>query len=78
MKTHTILLIDDDPKNIEILVSALVSQQFQVTTAINGTNGLEKAKKYQPDLIVTDTELPDLNGFDFLARLKEKEAPVII
>ncbi|MCD6165216.1 response regulator [bacterium] len=78
MKTHTILLIDDDPKNIEILVSALVSQQFQVTTAINGTNGLEKAKKYQPDLIVTDTELPDLNGFDFLARLKENEATATI
>ncbi len=67
----TILIVDDDAQNIEILVRELVMHHYQVTTAENGMAAVEKAKKYTPDLIITDADLPDLNGIAFLQNLKE-------
>ena len=67
----TILIVDDDAQNIEILVRELVLHHYQVTTAENGFGAVEKAKKYTPDLIITDADLPDLNGIALLQNLKE-------
>ncbi len=72
-QAKTILIVDDDAQNIEILVRELVSNRFQVSTAENGYDALEKAEKYQPDLIITDADLPDLNGVALLQNLKENE-----
>jgi DNA-binding response OmpR family regulator/signal recognition particle receptor subunit beta len=71
MNSKTILIIDDEPKNIEVLVSGLVNSQFQVVTSTSGYNGLEKARKLNPDLILMDTELQDLSGIEFTQKLKE-------
>lgn len=71
MNSKTILIIDDKPKNIEVLVSGLVNSHFQVVTTTSGFNGLEKARKVIPDLILMDTELPDLSGIEFTQKLKE-------
>ncbi len=77
----TILIVDDDAQNIEILVRELVVHHYQVTTAENGFDAVEKAKKYTPDLIITDADLPDLNGIALLQNLKEtpetEKIPVI-
>jgi len=72
-QAKTILIVDDDAQNIEILVRELVSNRFQVSTAENGYDALEKAEKYQPDLIITDADLPDLNGVALLQHLKQNE-----
>lgn len=76
--TKTILIVDDDAQNIEILVHELVRKRFQVSTAENGYDTLEKAKKYQPDLIITDADLPDLSGVALLQRLRQDEKTVSI
>ncbi len=82
MISKTILIIDDKPKNIEVLVSGLVNSHFQVVTSTTGYNGLEKARKVNPDLILMDTELPDLSGIEFTQKLKENNQlftiPVIL
>lgn len=72
-QAKTILIVDDDVQNIEILVRELVNNRFQVSTAENGYDALEKAEKYQPDLIITDADLPDLNGVEFLQNMKQNE-----
>ncbi|NOY78273.1 MAG: response regulator [Calditrichaeota bacterium] len=77
-QAKTILIVDDDAQNIEILVRELVSHHFQVSTAENGYDALEKADKYQPDLIITDADLPDLNGVALLRNLRENEKTATI
>ncbi len=82
MNTKTILIIDDDTKNIEVLVSGLVNNQFQVVTTNSGYNGLIKARQLNPDLILMDTEIGDLGGIEFVRKLREDaqiaEIPVIL
>lgn len=82
MNSKTILIIDDEPKNIEVLVSGLVNSQYQVVTSTSGYNGLEKARKLNPSLILMDTELQDLSGIEFTQKLKVDSAiadiPVVL
>ena len=70
MTGKTILVIDDDAKNLEVLVSGLVSSGFQVLTSGTGYDGLIKAKKMHPDLILLDTEVPDLGGIEFMQKIR--------
>jgi two-component system sensor histidine kinase/response regulator len=75
----SILVIDDDVSVRELLVSVLSAKQsFKVTAAKGGKEGLELAIRLHPDLIVLDINMPDLNGFEVLKRLKESEKTVSI
>ena len=67
----TILVVDDDAKNLEVLVSGLVSSGFQVLTSSTGYDGLTKARKMHPDLVLLDTEVPDLGGIEFMQKMRE-------
>ncbi|HDL19483.1 MAG TPA: response regulator [Bacteroidetes bacterium] len=82
MNSKTILVIDDEAKNLEVLIGGLVNNQFQVVTATSGYGGLEKARKLNPDLILMDTELQDLSGIEFTQKLKAnsqiEDIPVIL
>ncbi|MCR8922591.1 PAS domain S-box protein [Dasania sp. GY-MA-18] len=77
-----ILLIDDDPKAIKIVSSYLHEKQYQVSSALSGIDGLELLKNDQPDLIILDLMMPEINGFEVIERLKEnddtKDIPIII
>lgn len=82
MNKKTILIIDDKPKNIEILVGGLINSQFQVVTADSGYDGLGKAHQIGPDLILINSEVFDLGGLQFLQRMKEEDGisgiPVVL
>ena len=58
-----ILLVDDEPDILEIVGYNLSSEGYKVITAENGAEGLKKAKKEKPHLIILDVMMPDLNGF---------------
>jgi CheY-like chemotaxis protein len=66
-----ILLVDDDPDHVEMYRLALEYGGFVVSTAATGGEALTRAREESPDLIVLDLRLPDINGFDVCARLKE-------
>ncbi|MFQ6116437.1 MAG: response regulator, partial [bacterium] len=70
MNQQTVLVVDDDPKNIEILVGALINSGFQAATALNGLDAWQKIKKYLPDLILTEIDLPEMDGFQLLTKIK--------
>lgn len=77
-----LLVVDDSPTALSILRATLEGRHYEVVTASDGREGLEKAQKFSPDLILTDTVMPGMDGFAFLRRLKENAAmrsiPVIM
>jgi len=66
-----ILVIDDDNVLRKILVHNLRKNDFEVKEAINGKDGLEKLKEFQPDLILLDALMPIMSGYDFLKIVKK-------
>ncbi len=76
-----ILIIDDNPVNLGVLVDYLIKYGFEVLTARNGPNGLEKAAYVLPDLILLDIVMTGLDGFETCRRLKAnpitQDIPVI-
>jgi CheY-like chemotaxis protein len=68
-----ILVVDDSATVLAIIKSALLDV-YEVDTAAGGEEGLEKARRSLPDLIVTDNMMPGLDGFGLLRRLREDPA----
>ena len=77
-----ILLIDDDPDFVESTKLVLESKPYEVITAYNGNEGLAKARKEKPDLIILDIIMPFKDGFNAAEDLKKdlelKKIPVIM
>ncbi len=78
-----ILIIDDKPETIRLISGWLRSdKRFEVLTATSGQQGLAMITQHPPDLILLDLNMPDLDGFEVLARLREDPAaariPVVI
>jgi len=70
-----ILIVDDSPLQLEEMKDAVVKAGFDVVTAADGKEGLEKAKSIQPDLVVLDTVLPESDGFEVCRKIKEECDP---
>jgi len=69
---HKILIIDDE-KNIRDIFSLLLEEKdYFVQTAENGKEGLKKALRFNPDVILLDMNMPDYSGIEILAKIKEK------
>jgi two-component system alkaline phosphatase synthesis response regulator PhoP len=77
-----ILLVDDDKDFVEATRIVLESKPYQVITAYNGDEGLAKARKEKPDLIILDIIMPIKSGFSAAEELKKdpelKDIPVIM
>ena len=77
----TILVIDDNPVNLGVLADHLERHGYKVFVALGGLEGLERVRYRQPDLILLDVMMPDLDGFETCRRLKEQaqtcDIPVI-
>lgn len=80
--TVKILLIDDDPSAMELLSVTLESEGFHVLKAHGGEEGVAVANAEQPDLIILDLLMPEMNGFEVLDHLKSsphtEQLPVIL
>jgi len=68
-----ILLVDDTPTNLEMLVDCLSDHGFEVAVAIDGEAALKQSQLVCPDLILLDVMMPGLDGFEACRRLKENE-----
>ena len=74
-KTSTkILIVDDDPDIIEILSYNLSNEGYNVKSAVNGVEALKKAKKFIPDIILLDVMMPEMDGIEACANLREIES----
>jgi len=68
--TSTVLVVDDNPQNLELLLAYLEDLDCETTSATDGTEALEKAKQISPDLILLDVMMPKMSGFEVCRRLK--------
>ncbi|WP_445504758.1 adenylate/guanylate cyclase domain-containing protein [Microvirga sp. G4-2] len=77
-----ILVVDDIEENIEIVRVRLEAQGYEIETASNGREAVEKADRLRPDLILLDIMMPEMDGIEVTQRLKGNEAlraiPIIL
>lgn len=68
-----ILVIDDTPKNLDVLSDLLGQHDFEVLFALDGGTGIQCAESGQPDLILLDIMMPGMNGFETCRQLKAND-----
>ncbi len=73
-----ILVVEDDKFLRELICRKLIKEGYDVHEAIDGEDGLKKAKEVIPDLVLLDLILPGIDGFEVLARIKENPKTSIL
>ena len=75
-----LLVVDDEFNILELLATSLRFAGFEVVTAGNGREAIEKAENEQPDLIVLDVMMPGMDGFELIATLRVRgvDVPVLV
>jgi two-component system cell cycle response regulator DivK len=68
---NRILYIEDNPDNMRLVRKALEAHGYEVVAAMSGAEGLEKASSSQPDLILLDINLPDIDGYDVARNIRK-------
>jgi len=76
-----ILLVDDNPQNLQVLANLLQEEKYEIEFAVNGEATLEWLKNRQFDLILLDINMPGMNGFEVCKRIRSDkemcEVPII-
>ncbi|MCP4751320.1 MAG: hybrid sensor histidine kinase/response regulator [Proteobacteria bacterium] len=77
----TIVVVDDNPNNVDLLEEMLIDAGFKVRSAINGQSALASINRVPPDLILLDVQMPGMNGYEVCSQLKKdkktREIPII-
>jgi DNA-binding response OmpR family regulator len=73
MAKQHLLLVDGDPKSLRVMEVSLKKAGFSVTTATDGKDALQKIQISPPDLVLSDTRLSELDGFELCRRLKDDD-----
>lgn len=73
MADEQILVVDDEPDILSVLVYHLSREGYRVTTAVNGPSALVTVENDRPDLVVLDLMLPGMDGYEVLLRMREDE-----
>ncbi len=80
--TGTVLIVDDNIQNVELLQAYLEDLPVKTLTAENGIQALEMVKTHQPDLILLDIMMPGMSGFEVCKKLKSdpstRDIPIIM
>lgn len=81
-QSATILIVDDEPVNIQVLSNQLSMHNFGIITAMDGYQALKKLEQETPDLVLLDLMMPGLSGYDTCVKIREthntSELPIII
>jgi len=78
-KKYRVLVVDDEPKIVEMLVDYLEAVGFEVLSAKNGKQALEMVQTAKPDIMVLDVMMPGIDGIDVLRRLRSlSQLPVLM
>ncbi|KQU83871.1 two-component system response regulator [Ensifer sp. Root31] len=79
MNNALVLIIEDEPDIVDILRRYFEREEFRTVSASDGDTGLSHHMRLKPDLIVLDVKLPDLDGYEILANIRQRgNTPVIM
>src|SRR5207253_7096946 len=84
MMSHspTVLVVNDTAEVLELLTLLLTHEGYRVVSANNGRNALEMAVSSEPDIIISDVVMPEMDGLEFCRRLKldarTRDVPVLL
>ena len=73
MSVPTILVVDDNPQNVELLEAYLIPEKYDVVTAYDGVEALERVEETPPDIVLLDIMMPRMNGYEVCKTLKSDE-----
>jgi DNA-binding NtrC family response regulator len=78
--SNKILIVDDEPFNLDLLEQELTDRGYSIERAGNGAEALGKFESFHPDLILLDYQMPDMNGIDVLKELRSRghETPIVL
>jgi len=74
----TVLVVDDEPRNLEVITHFLEAEKFRVITAEDGETALALVTETPPDLVLLDVVMPQMDGFEVCRRLKEHPETLFI
>jgi two-component system KDP operon response regulator KdpE len=74
-----ILIVDDEPQITRVLRTALSTQGYSLQIAANGVEGMEAVHAWQPDLVITDVSMPQMNGVELCREIRAvSQVPIIV
>ena len=71
-----ILVVDDEADILKLLSTILAGENYEVSTAVDGQQGMDRFKEFDPDLVITDMKMPRKNGLELLREIKESGSHV--
>jgi two-component system, sensor histidine kinase and response regulator len=71
MNTYSILIVDDEPDNFDVIQSLLPGENYKLHYAISGEHAIASLDKFDPDVILLDVMMPGLNGMEVCKQIKE-------
>ena len=78
-ETQKVLVVDDEPQITRVLRHSLTAHRFDVRTAADGLSGLDTFHDWHPDLIITDLQMPEMNGIEFCREIRKvSQVPIIV
>ena len=81
-RRNKILVVDDDPFNLDLLEQELTEQGYLIEKASDGDEGLKKVESFSPDVVILDYMMPKMDGIEVVKRLKQdprsRAIPVIL
>lgn len=79
---NSVLLVEDTKVLAEQISDLLIMEGYNVTVAGNGVDALKALQMFQPDVVVTDLHMPEMDGFELISRMKSSlslnDIPVIV
>src|SRR5699024_7896775 len=81
-KRHAILVIDDDPINLQVMESILSSERYDITTAVSGQLAMELLKEQEWSLLIVDIMMPNMSGYELTRYVRQRytftELPILL
>jgi two-component system KDP operon response regulator KdpE len=74
-----VLVVDDEPQITRVLRHSLTAHRYDVRTAADGVSGLDTFRDWHPDLIITDLQMPEMDGIEFCRQVRKvSSVPIIV
>jgi two-component system KDP operon response regulator KdpE len=78
-ETKKVLVVDDEPQITRVLRHSLMAHRYDVRTAADGVSALDTFRDWHPDLIITDLQMPEMDGIEFCREVRKvSTVPIIV